>query len=174
MAGKAQPIPEPIDPIQERISKEYEWGFVTDIGEDKIPKGLDEDVVRVNSARKGEPEWLLEWRLRAFRAWQKMDEPAWPNVHYPKIDFQDIHYYSSPKSAEDGPKSMDEVDPEIRRTFDKLGIPLVEQMRLSGVAVDAVFDSVSVATTFKEKLGSLGIVFCSFSEAVKEHPELVK
>jgi Fe-S cluster assembly protein SufB len=174
MAGKAEPIRESVDPIQERISKEYEWGFVTDIAEDKIPKGLDEDVVRVISARKGEPEWLLEWRLRAFRAWQKMEEPTWPNVHYPKIDFQDIHYYSAPKSAADGPKSMDEVDPEIRRTFDKLGIPLVEQMRIAGVAVDAVFDSVSVATTFKEKLGSLGIVFCSFSEAVHEHPELVK
>ncbi|HEU4364704.1 MAG TPA: Fe-S cluster assembly protein SufB, partial [Candidatus Krumholzibacteria bacterium] len=174
MAGKAEPIRDAVDTIQERISKEYEWGFVTDIAEDKIPKGLDEDVVRVISARKGEPEWLLEWRLRAFRAWQKMEEPTWPNVHYPKIDYQDIHYYSAPKQAGDGPKSMDEVDPEIRRTFDKLGIPLVEQMRLAGVAVDAVFDSVSVATTFKEKLGSLGIVFCSFSEAVREHPELVK
>jgi Fe-S cluster assembly protein SufB len=174
MAGNANPIPESTDPIQERISKEYEWGFVTDIEEDKIPKGLDEDVVRAISARKGEPEWLLEWRLKAFRAWTQMEEPRWPNVHYPKIDFQDIHYYSAPKKSGDGPLSMDEVDPEIRRTFDKLGIPLVEQMRLAGVAVDAVFDSVSVATTFKEKLAALGIVFCSFSEAVHNHPELVR
>src|SRR5262249_42270464 len=134
------------DPIQERISKEYQWGFVTEIEEDKIPKGLNEDVVRAISARKHEPEWLLEWRLRAFRAWQQMgeEEPNWANIKHPKIDFQDIHYYAAPKKSGDRPKSLDEVDPEVRRTFDKLGIPLVEQMRLSGVAVDAVFDSVSV------------------------------
>jgi Fe-S cluster assembly protein SufB len=179
MAGKAdaiQPHDDAYDPIQERISKDYEWGFVTDIEEDKPPKGLSEDVVRAISARKKEPEWLLEWRLRAYRAWIKMaaEEPTWANIRHPKIDFQDIHYYSAPKKSGDQPKSLDEVDPEIRRTFDKLGIPLVEQMRLAGVAVDAVFDSVSVATTFKEKLASLGIVFCSFSEAVQTHPDLVR
>ena len=173
MARNAEaPTHDNYDPIQERISKDYEWGFVTDVEEDKIPKGLDEGVVRAISARKNEPEWLLEWRLRAFRAWLKMaaEEPAWANIRHPKIDFQDIHYYSAPKKAGDAPKSLDEVDPEVRRTFDKLGIPLVEQMRLAGVAVDAVFDSVSVATTFKEKLGALGIVFSSFSEAVQTHP----
>ena len=175
-ANAAQPHGDAYDPIQERISKDYEWGFVTDVEEDKPPKGLNEDVVRAISARKKEPEWLLEWRLRAFRAWQKMgtEEPTWANIKHPPIDFQDIHYYSAPKQAGDQPKSLDEVDPEIRRTFDKLGIPLVEQMRIAGVAVDAVFDSVSVATTFKEKLASLGIVFCSFSEAVQTHPELVR
>ena len=162
------------DPIQKRIDKEYEWGFVTDIESDTIPKGLDEGVIRTISAKKGEPEWLLEWRLEAYQAWLKMTEPKWPNVKYADVDFQDLHYYSEPKRPEDGPKSMDEVDPEIKRTFDKLGIPLEEQMRLSGVAVDAVFDSVSVATTFKDKLSELDIIFCSFSEAVREHPKLVR
>ncbi len=162
------------DPIQKRIDKEYEWGFVTEVESDTIPKGLDEDVIRTISAKKDEPEWLLEWRLEAYRAWLKMDEPKWPNVKYADIDFQDIHYYSEPKRPEDGPNSMDEVDPEIKATFEKLGIPLEEQMRLSGVAVDAVFDSVSVATTFKDKLSELDIIFCSFSEAVREHPELVR
>jgi len=162
------------DPIQKRIDKEYEWGFVTDVESETIPKGLDEDVIRTISAKKDEPEWLLEWRLEAYRAWLEMDEPKWPNVKYADIDFQDIHYYSEPKRPEDGPQSMDEIDPEIKRTFDKLGIPLEEQMRLSGVAVDAVFDSVSVATTFKDKLSELDIIFCSFSEAVREHPELVR
>jgi Fe-S cluster assembly protein SufB len=162
------------DPIQERIEKEYQWGFITDIESDTIPKGLNDDVVRTISAKKNEPQWLLDWRLRAFHAWLKMEEPHWPNVNYPKVDYQDIHYYSSPKSSADGPQSMDEVDPEIRRTFDKLGIPLEEQMRLAGVAVDAVFDSVSVATTFKKKLGEAGVIFCSFSDAVQEHPELVQ
>jgi len=170
MAGAADPTR---DPIQERIDKEYEWGFVTDIESDTIPKGLSEDVVRVISAKKNEPEWLLEWRLKAYRAWVKLKEPRWPNVKFPPVDFQDLHYYSSPK-----PKakleSMDEVDPEIRRTFDKLGIPLEEQMRLSGVAVDAVFDSVSVATTFRKTLAEKGIIFCAFSEAVKDHPELIR
>ncbi|HET6463205.1 MAG TPA: Fe-S cluster assembly protein SufB [Candidatus Krumholzibacteria bacterium] len=176
MAEVPHQTPAPADAIQERISKEYEWGFVTDIEEDKPAKGLNEDVIRAISARKHEPEWLLEWRLKAYRAWLQMDEeePTWANIKHPKIDFQDIHYYSAPKQAGDRPKSLDEVDPEIRRTFDKLGIPLVEQMRLAGVAVDAVFDSVSVATTFKEKLAALGIVFCSFSEAVETHPELVR
>lgn len=168
-------VPKPeIDPIQERIDKEYQWGFVTAIDADTIPKGLSEDVVRTISAKKDEPEWLLEWRLKAYRAWLEMKEPRWPNVKYPRIDFQDIHYYSAPKRPEDAPQSMDDVDPEIKRTFDKLGIPLEEQMRLSGVAVDAVFDSVSVATTFKAKLAEAGVIFSSFSEAVKEHPELVR
>jgi len=162
------------DPIQQRIDKEYEWGFVTEINSETIPKGLNEDVVRTISAKKEEPEWLLEWRLKAFRAWLQMTEPKWPNVKYADVDFQDIHYYSAPKSPEDGPKSMDEVDPEIKRTFDKLGIPIEEQMRLSGVAVDAVFDSVSVATTFKAKLSEKGVIFCPFSEAVKNHPDLVQ
>jgi Fe-S cluster assembly protein SufB len=162
------------DPIQQRIDKEYEWGFVTDIDSETIPKGLNEDVVRTISAKKEEPEWLLEWRLKAYRAWLTMTEPKWPNVKYADIDFQDIHYYSAPKSPEDRPKSMDEVDPEIKATFDKLGIPIEEQMRLSGVAVDAVFDSVSVATTFKEKLSEKGIIFGAFSEAVKDHPDLVR
>ena len=130
MAGRPDPVN---DPIQERIEKEYQWGFVTEIEADTIPKGLSEDVVRVISEKKDEPEWMLEWRLMAYQSWLKMTEPMWPNVKYPRIDFQDIHYYSAPKPPEDGPQSMDEVDPEIRRTFDKLGIPLVEQMRLSGV-----------------------------------------
>jgi Fe-S cluster assembly protein SufB len=168
-------VPKPAnDPIQDRIDKEYEWGFVTDIESETFPKGLNEGVIAAISAKKDEPQWMLDWRLDAYRAWLKMTEPKWPNVNYTPVDFQDIHYYSAPKSAEDGPKSMDEVDPEIRRTFDKLGIPLEEQMRLSGIAVDAVFDSVSVATTFKAKLAEKGVIFCSFSEAVKDHPELVK
>ncbi len=162
------------DPIQDRIDKEYEWGFVTDIESDTFPKGLNEDVVRAISQRKREPEWLLEWRLKAYRAWLKMREPLWANVRFDPIDYQDIIYYSAPKSSDDGPKTMDEVDPEIRRTFDKLGIPLEEQMRLSGVAVDAVFDSVSVATTFKEKLAEVGVIFCPFSDAVRDHPDLVR
>jgi Fe-S cluster assembly protein SufB len=135
---------------------------------------LNEDVIRLISAKKKEPEWMLGWRLQAYRHWTTMKEPKWPNVHYPEVDFQDIHYYAAPKDPKDAPKSMDEVDPEIRRTFDKLGIPIEEQMALAGVAVDAVFDSVSVATTFKERLSEEGIVFCSFSEAVQEHPDLVK
>ena len=162
------------DPINDRIDKEYQWGFVTEIESETIAKGLSEEVIRIISAKKEEPEWLLDWRLEAYRAWLDMEEPTWPNVKYPKVDFQDIHYYSAPKSPEDGPKSMDEIDPEIKRTFDKLGIPLEEQMRLSGVAVDAVFDSVSVATTFKKKLSEKGIIFGSFSEAVKNHPDLVR
>ncbi len=162
------------DPIQERIDRDYEWGFVTEIEAETLPKGLDENIVREISRRKGEPEWLLEWRLSAFRAWQRMSEPRWANVRFDPIDYQDLRYYAAPKSMKDRPKSLDEVDPEIRRTFDKLGIPLEEQMRLAGVAVDAVFDSVSVATTFKEKLAEAGVIFCSFNEAVQEHPDLVR
>ena len=154
-------------------SSEYKWGFITDIESETAAKGLNEDVVRMISKKKNEPEWMTEWRLKAFRYWQKMEEPTWPNVHYPKIDFQDISYYSAPKQK---PKlnSLEEVDPELLKTFEKLGIPLEEQKLLSGVAVDAVFDSVSVATTFRESLKERGIIFCSISEAIKEHPELIK
>ncbi len=159
--------------IDDVTSGEYKWGFVSDIESDNAPKGLNEDIVRFISAKKNEPEWLLEWRLKSFRHWLTMTEPKWPNVHYPTIDFQDIIYYSAPK-----PKvvlnSLDEVDPEIRATFNKLGISLEEQKRLTGVAVDAVIDSVSVKTTFRGALAELGIIFCSFSEAVHDHPELIK
>ena len=159
--------------IEQLASQEYKFGFVTDIEQEIIPKGLDEDVVRLISSKKNEPEWLLEWRLKAFRQWQKMKEPTWPNVHYPKIDFQDLHYYAAPKQKV-APKSLDEVDPELLKTYARLGIPLKEQEMLSGIAVDAVFDSVSVATTFKAKLKEMGILFLSFSEAVHQHPDLVK
>jgi len=161
------------DSIEQLATQEYKYGFVTDIEVDAFPRGLNEDVVRLIWERKQEPEWMLEWRLRAFRAWREMREPRWPNVSYPQIDFQDIIYYAAPKPRKQL-SSLDEVDPEIRRTFEKLGIPLEEQKLLSGVAVDAVFDSVSVATTFKGKLAELGIIFCSFSEAIREHPELVR
>ncbi len=162
------------DAIQDFTNQQYKYGFVSDVDAETIPRGLSEDVVRLISAKKREPDWLLEWRLKAYRTWLTMREPAWQNVHYPPIDYQDMVYYSAPKPRADGPKSLDEVDPEVRRTFEKLGISLNEQKRLTGVAVDAVFDSVSVATTFKEKLGELGIVFCSFSEAVRTHPDLVR
>jgi len=160
--------------IETLANQEYKWGFVTDIEADAIPRGLNEDVIRLISAKKHEPEWLLEWRLKAYRHWLTMKEPTWANVQYPPIDYQDIIYYAAPKSKKDAPKSLDEVDPELLKTYEKLGIPLKEQELLAGVAVDAVFDSVSVATTFKEKLKAMGIIFCSFSEAVREHPELVK
>ncbi|WP_296622905.1 Fe-S cluster assembly protein SufB [Marivirga sp.] len=159
--------------LEEFASKEYEHGWTVDFEADSAPPGLNEDIVRFISAKKEEPEWLLEWRLKAYRNWRKMKEPKWANVHYPKPDFENIIYYSAPK-AKDKPKSLDEVDPEMRKTFERLGISLTEQKRLTGVAVDAVMDSVSVGTTFKKQLGELGIIFCSFSEAVKEHPELVK
>ncbi|MEE8556584.1 MAG: Fe-S cluster assembly protein SufB, partial [Myxococcota bacterium] len=171
MSGSAQDL--------ERLAKrDYEWGFVTDIEQETIAPGLNEDVIRLISRKKEEPEWMLEWRLRAYRRWLEMEEPHWPHVRYNPIDYQSIIYYAAPKQKE-ALKSLDEVDPEIRATFEKLGIPLEEQKRLSGVAlsgvaVDAVFDSVSVATTFKGKLAELGIVFCSFSEAVQEHPDLVQ
>ena len=159
--------------LEDITSSEYKWGFITDIENDSLPKGLSEDTVRYISAKKNEPEWLLEWRLDAFNKWLTMEEPTWPNVSYPKIDFQDIIYYSAPK-----PKvtlnSLDEIDPELRATFEKLGISLDEQKRMTGVAVDAVIDSVSITTTFKGKLSELGIIFCSMSEAVQEHPELVR
>ncbi|TDI49979.1 MAG: Fe-S cluster assembly protein SufB [Acidobacteria bacterium] len=160
--------------IEQLVNTEYKWGFVTDIESESIPPGLDEGVVRVISAKKKEPEFLLNWRLKAFRHWQKMKEPTWAFVKYNPIDYQAITYYSAPKNSDDGPKSLDEVDPELLRTYEKLGIPLQEQKMLTGVAVDAVFDSVSVATTFKDALYELGIIFCSFSEAVREHPNLVE
>jgi Fe-S cluster assembly protein SufB len=159
--------------IEQLASREYKYGFVTEIEQDIAPKGLDEDIIRLISSKKQEPEWLLDWRLKAYRAWLKMKEPTWQNVKYDPIDYQAISYYAAPKQQKKL-GSLDEVDPEIRRTFDKLGIPLVEQQLLAGVAVDAVFDSVSVATTFREKLAQLGIIFCSFSEAVREHPDLVR
>ncbi|HOC17769.1 MAG TPA: Fe-S cluster assembly protein SufB [Vicinamibacterales bacterium] len=159
--------------IEELATQEYKYGFVTDVEADAVPRGLNEDIVREISRRKGEPEWLLEWRLKAYRAWQGMQEPRWGNVKHDPIDYQDIIYYSAPKPKK-ALGSLDEVDPEIRRTFEKLGIPIEEQKALAGVAVDAVFDSVSVATTFREKLAELGIIFCSFSEAVRNHPDLVR
>ena len=164
------------DPIQQWADQEYKYGFVTDIEADEVPPGLNEDIIRLISAKKEEPEFLLEWRLKAYHHWLKMEEPEWPNVSYPKVDYQDMVYYSAPKKKEDGPQSLDEVDPILLETYEKLGIPIREQAALAGVnvAVDAVFDSVSVATTFKETLSELGIVFCSFSEAAREHPDLIE
>ena len=152
----------------------YKAGFVTDIESESVPPGLNEEIVRLISEKKSEPEWLLDWRLKAFRQWLTMKEPNWQNVHYPPIDYQAMVYYSAPKSRKDGPKSLDEVDPKLLETYEKLGIPLREREKLAGVAVDAVFDSVSVATTFREKLAEVGVIFCSFSEAVQTHPDLVK
>jgi Fe-S cluster assembly protein SufB len=163
--------------IQDLADQEYKWGFVTTIEEERIPKGLNEEIIRLISHKKAEPEFMLEWRLRAFKHWMSLEkaqaEPKWANIHYPAIDYQDIVYYSAPKQKP-GLKSLDELDPELLRTYEKLGIPLEERKLLAGVAVDAVFDSVSVATTFKEKLGELGIIFCSFSEAVQKHPALIQ
>ena len=157
--------------------KEYKWGFTSDVETEVFPKGLSEEVVRLISKKKEEPDWLLEWRLKAYRNWIKQDEkqgePDWAMVKYPKIDYQDIHYYAAPNKS-DAPKSLDEVDPEILEEFEKLGIPLEERAQLAGVAVDAVFDSVSVATTYEKQLKELGIIFCQFSDAVKNHPDFVK
>lgn len=162
-----------METLHEFTNQEYKYGFVSDIESESVPKGLSEDVIRLISAKKREPKWLLEWRLKAFRHWQSMEQPKWANVRISPIDYQDMVYYSAPKKS-DGPKSLDEVAPEILEMYNKLGIPLHEQEMLAGVAVDAVLDSVSVATTFKEKLSDLGIIFCSFSEAVQNHPDLVK
>ena len=166
-----------INTIQDLTNQEYKWGFVTSVEEDEIPKGLNEDVVRLISAKKGEPQFMLDWRLKAYRHWDALEksqaEPKWANVKFGPIDYQNMVYYSAPKKKP-SLTSLDEVDPEVLRTYDRLGIPLLEQQRLAGVAVDAVFDSVSVATTFKEKLAEAGVIFCSFSEAVLNHPELVK
>ncbi len=160
--------------IQDFTTAEYKYGFTSNFETDAAPRGLNEDIVRLISGKKKEPVWLLEWRLKAYRHWLTMKEPRWPNLTYPAIDYQNIIYYSAPKTKGPAPKSLDEIDPEVRKTFEKLGISLDEQKRMSGIAVDAVLDSVSVATTFKEKLGELGIIFCSFSEAVHNHPELIK
>jgi len=164
----------PATDLELLAKQEYKYGFITDIEADSAPPGLNEEIIRFISAKKNEPDFLLEWRLKAYRHWLTMKEPTWPKVKYPPIDYQSIIYYSAPKSKKDGPKSLDEVDPELLATYEKLGIPLHEREVLAGVAVDAVFDSVSVATTFKGKLNDLGIIFCSFSEAVQEHPDLVQ
>ncbi len=162
------------DPIDSFLDREYSAGFVTDIESVTFPPGLNEETIRKLSAIKKEPEFLLEWRLAAYRKWLEMTPPEWAHVHFPTVDFQEISYYSAPKSKADGPKSLDEVDPELLRTYEKLGVPLHERARLAGVAVDAVFDSVSVATTFRKQLEEVGVIFCSFSEAVREHPGLVQ
>ncbi len=168
-------VRETVEEVEKLGSGErYKYGFFTDIESEKAAKGLSEETVRFISAKKEEPEWMLEWRLEAFRRWQQMEEPDWAKVSYPKIDYQNAYYFSAPKGQKDKPKSLDEVDPELLRTYEKLGIPLSEQKMLAGVAVDAVFDSVSVATTFKEKLAEAGVIFCPISEAIREHPELVK
>ena len=160
--------------VRNLLNRKYDAGFYTDIEQDQVPPGLNEAVVRLISAKKDEPEWMLAWRLRAFERWQKMPEPKWAHVHYPPIDLQALSYYSAPKSKKDGPQSLDDVDPKLIETYKKLGIPLEEQKMLAGVAVDMVFDSVSVHTTFKDKLAAAGVIFCSFSEAVREHPDLVR
>lgn len=160
--------------IDALIGREYEAGFVTNVEAETLPPGLDESVIRIISGKKNEPEWMLEWRLEAFRKWQAMEPPQWAHVEHPPIDFNAISYYSSPKSKKDGPKSLDEVDPEILETFEKLGIPLHERAKLAGVAVDAVFDSVSIGTTFKDDLAKAGVIFCSISEAIHEYPELIQ
>src|SRR5206468_5406382 len=160
--------------IEVLTNKEYKYGFVTDIESETIPKGLSEDTIRLISAKKNEPEWMLEFRLKAYRHWLTMTEPKhWPNISYPEVNYQDVVYYSAPKQKAKK-ASLDEVDPELLRTFEKLGIPLTEQKQLAGVAVDAVFDSVSVATTYKEKLKKHGVIFCSFTEAIRDYPDLVK
>src|SRR5262245_26328282 len=160
--------------LLELTNREYKAGFVTDIESETIPPGLSEDVIRLISAKKGEPDWMLEWRLKAYRHWLTMKEPTWQNVHYPPIDYQKIVYYAAPKSKNEGPKSLEEVDPKLLETYEKLGVPLHERARLAGVAVDAVFDSVSVATTFKERLAAGGVVCCPFSGAVRTHPHLLE
>ncbi len=160
--------------LDELIGREYCHGFYTTLETDTVPRGLDEDTIRLISAKKHEPEFMLEWRLKAYRHWLTMTEPQWANVHHPAIDYQDIFYYSAPKSGKDGPRSLADIEPELLRTYEKLGVPLHEQAMLAGVAVDAVFDSVSVATTFKAKLAELGIIFCPFSEAVQHHPDLIR
>ncbi len=169
--------PDSLATVREIAERDYQFGFVTQLDEERAPKGLNEDIVRFISAKKAEPEWMLAWRLEAYRKWLAMQDrgaPTWARVHHAPIDYQDIYYYSAPRSKDDAPKSLDEVDPELLATYEKLGIPLREREVLAGVAVDAVFDSVSVATTYKKKLAELGIVFCSMSEAVREHPELVR
>jgi len=169
----SEEVREDIQIIEEHTESEYKWGFVTDIEQDEFPKGLNEDIIRQLSAKKNEPEWMTDWRLKAYRHWLKMEEPDWAKVNYEEIDYQNLRYYAAPKQKPEL-ESLDEVDPELLATFEKLGIPLDEQKRLSGVAVDAVFDSVSVATTFKDTLAEKGIIFCSISDAIKDHTDLVK
>ena len=156
--------------IRQLAERQYKWGFHSQIDSESVPPGLSEEIVRLISEKKNEPDWLLQWRLKALAHWRTMEEPEWSNVYYPPIDYQQIIYYSAPKSQSDGPKSLDDVDPSVREMFEKLGIPLSEQERLAGVAVDAVVDSVSVATTFKEKLAEMGVIFCSFSEPCSRTP----
>ena len=160
--------------IEQALERKYDAGFYSEIESETFESGLDESVIRRISAMKNEPEWMLEWRLKSYHAWLEMEEPDWAHVDYPKIDYQAISYYSAPKSMKDKPKSLDEVDPELLRTYEKLGIPLHEQEMLAGVAVDAVFDSVSVVTTFRDKLEEAGVIFCPISEAVQKYPDLVK
>lgn len=160
--------------LNDVIGQEYQHGFITEIESDRLPPGLSEDIIRRISEIKQEPEFLLEWRLKAYRHWLTMTEPNWSTVHHQPIDFQDITYYSAPRPPENQPQSLDEIDPRLLETYEKLGIPIDEQKALAGIAVDAVFDSVSVATTFKDKLNEYGVIFCSFSEAVKNHPDLIK
>ena len=160
--------------IEDIASQEYKYGFTTDIHTDTLPRGLNESIVRSISAIKGEPQWMTDYRLRAFRHWKTLTPPTWAHLNIPDIDFQDIIYYAAPRAVTDGPKSVEEIDPQLKATFDKLGIPLEEQLALSGVAVDAVMDSVSVKTTFRQTLSEKGIVFCSMSEALKDYPELVR
>src|SRR5450631_3797622 len=164
---------EELDVLEQTVSSDYKYGFVTEIDTDVVPKGLSEDVIRLISEKKNEPEWMLNWRLKAYAHWLKMEEPTWPNVHYPRIDYQDVIYYAAPKKKKQI-GSLDEVDPELLKTFEKLCISLNEQKRLSGVAVDVVMDSVSVATSFKKQLSEIGVIFCSMSEAIQNHPDLVK
>lgn len=165
---------ETINQLDNYSDSSYKYGFVTDIESDKPIKGLSEETIKFISKKKNEPEWMLQWRLKAYAKWKKMKEPSWANIDFPKINYQDIYYYSAPKGFDEKPKSLDEVDPKLIDTYNKLGIPLKEQKILAGVAVDAVFDSVSVATTYKGELDKLGIIFCPISEAIKEHPELIK
>jgi Fe-S cluster assembly protein SufB len=167
-------MPTATDTIEGLVQTEYKYGFVTDVETESAPPGLNEDIIRLISRKKNEPEWMTDWRLKAYRHWLTLEEPTWPKVHHEKIDYQDITYYSAPKQKGDGPKSLDEVDPKLLETYEKLGIPLRERGRLAGVAVDAVFDSVSVGTTFKKQLAEKGVIFCSMSEAVLEHPDLVR
>jgi len=169
-----KPMSTSTDTITGIVESDYKYGFVTDIETESAPPGINEDIIRLISEKKKEPEWMLEWRLKAFRHWLTMTPPAWPKVHYPPVDFQDIIYFSAPKKQGTGPRSLDDVDPKLLETYEKLGIPLRERGRLAGVALDAVFDSVSVGTTFKKQLGEKGVIFCSFSEAVQEHPDLVR
>src|SRR6185503_19851397 len=160
--------------IEDLVTTEYKYGFYTDVETESAPPGLSEDTIRMISLKKGEPEWLTEWRLKAYRQWLTMQEPTWSKVHHEKINYLDIVYFSQPKPKKDAPKSLDEVDPKLLETYEKLGIPLRERGRLAGVAVDAIFDSVSVGTTFRKQLAEKGVIFCSFTEAVREHSDLVR